>query len=107
MKKSLVGLLMILSSSIMLAHGYGHGYSGGADCNGGTCNWRGGNNTNPVVQQYRVKLQENRLNLSKEMAKAKPDFKVVERLNKEQAEIIAKIKTENMKANYNQRQQSK
>ncbi|MEG1583416.1 MAG: hypothetical protein RR344_05670, partial [Cetobacterium sp.] len=48
----------------------------------------------------RIKLQENKLSMMKEMAKDKPDFATIEKLNKEKGNIQAEMKTEKMKLRY-------
>lgn len=56
--------------------------------------------TNPKLQQGRIKLQENKVAMMKEMAKENPDFSNIEKINKERANIQAEMKTEQMKMRY-------
>ncbi len=53
--------------------------------------------THPILNKYRIELQENKLALMKEMAKPNPNFKNVEKLNLEKYTIKSKLKTEKMK----------
>ncbi|MEG0136314.1 hypothetical protein [Cetobacterium sp.] len=55
---------------------------------------------NPKLRDGRIKLQENKLSMMKEMAKDKPDFSTIEKLNKEKGNIQAEMKTEKMKLRY-------
>nr|WP_307775257.1 hypothetical protein [uncultured Cetobacterium sp.] len=54
----------------------------------------------PEYKQYRIKMQENKLEMMKEMSKENPNFTNVEKLNKEKAEMKAEMKTMKMKARY-------
>ena len=56
--------------------------------------------TNPKLQEGRIKLQENKVAMMKEMAKENPDFSNIEKINKERANIQAEMKTEQMKMRY-------
>ncbi|MGL5544780.1 MAG: hypothetical protein ACRDB6_06700 [Cetobacterium sp.] len=56
--------------------------------------------TNPKLQEGRIKLQENKLAMMKEMAKETPNFVNIEKINKDKANIQADMKTEQMKMRY-------
>ncbi|WP_047382791.1 MULTISPECIES: hypothetical protein [unclassified Cetobacterium] len=56
--------------------------------------------TNPKLQEGRIKLQENKLAMMKEMAKETPNFTNIEKINKDKANIQAEMKTEQMKMRY-------
>ncbi|MGL5918293.1 MAG: hypothetical protein ACRCYM_03510 [Cetobacterium sp.] len=56
--------------------------------------------TNPKLQEGRIKLQENKLSMMKEMAKDTPNFTNIEKINKDKANIQAEMKTERMKMRY-------
>lgn len=56
--------------------------------------------TNPKFKEGKIKLQENKVAMMKEMAKENPDFSNVEKINKDRANIEAEMKTEQMKMRY-------
>ncbi len=56
--------------------------------------------TNPKLQEGRIKLQENKVAMMKEMAKENPNFTNIEKINKDRANIQAEMKTEQMKMRY-------
>lgn len=56
--------------------------------------------TNPKIKEGKIKLQENKVELMKEMNKENPDFNKIEKINKNSADIQAEMKTEQMKMNY-------
>lgn len=56
--------------------------------------------TNPKIQEGRIKLQENKVAMMKEMAKENPNFVTVEKINKDRANIQAEMRTEQMKMKY-------
>ncbi|MDX8336774.1 MULTISPECIES: hypothetical protein [Cetobacterium] len=56
--------------------------------------------TNPKLQEGRIKLQENKVAMMKEMAKETPNFSNIEKINKDRANIQAEMKTERMKMRY-------
>ncbi|MGL4653016.1 MAG: hypothetical protein ACRCZH_04095 [Cetobacterium sp.] len=63
--------------------------------------------TNPKLQEGRIKLQENKLAMMKEMAKETPNFANVEKINKDKANIQADMKTEQMKMRYEMTKENK
>ena len=56
--------------------------------------------TNPKLQEGRIKLQENKVAVMKEMTKENPNFTNIEKINKDRANIQAEMKTEQMKMRY-------
>lgn len=110
MKKLLaVSLLTLSLGGIAFARGHhnnyyddGYGHSG-YGCSGyghSGYGYKGIINSNPVIQQLRIQLEENRLAIMKEMAKTNPNFATVGKLNQQRAEIQAKLRTERMKLRY-------
>ncbi|MGL4971275.1 MAG: hypothetical protein ACRC5G_07425 [Cetobacterium sp.] len=63
--------------------------------------------TNPKLQEGRIKLQENKLAMMKEMAKETPNFVNIEKINKDKANIQADMKTEQMKMRYEMTKENK
>jgi len=55
---------------------------------------------NPKLKEGRIKLQENKLALMKEMSKETPNFTNIEKINKDKANIEAEMRTEKMKIRY-------
>ena len=56
--------------------------------------------SNPKIQEGRIKLQENKVAMMKEMAKENPNFANIEKINKDKANIQAEMRTEQMKMRY-------
>ena len=114
MKKFLLVSMMALGlGTVAMAKGNnGHRMSGNTYNNGGKmmtgqCQtneekalMREKMRTNPKLQEGRIKLQENKVAMMKEMAKENPNFTNIEKINKDRANIQAEMKTEQMKMRY-------
>lgn len=100
MKKFIViSMLALGMGSTVLAKGYHHnGNCGMQNMRNMQCNnlLRG----NKEFNDLKIKVEESKVQLMKEMAKEKPDFNNVEKINEEIAKNRAKMQTIRMKTRY-------